>query len=88
MRMNKRTLDRIGGVGSMLTGVGCLWLASTDRQLHQSLWKVWVGMFAILVLNGIAMIWHAQHSAATGGTADKAMGPMRETAVARGSSGV
>jgi uncharacterized protein YjeT (DUF2065 family) len=84
--MNKRKLDRVGGLGSILAGMGCLWLASTDWEMHQSMWQVWVGMCAILVLNGIAMIWHAQRSRAESGKAGKAMGPLAEPAVARGST--
>lgn len=57
--MSKKQLERLGGMGSMGTGVFCVWLAMLDKAEGQSIWVVWVGMAVILVLNGIAMIWHA-----------------------------
>ena len=66
--MTKQRLDRIGGAGCLLIAVGCMWLAFTDREMGQSLWKVWVGMSLLLLVNGIAMLLHAQRA---GGPADR-----------------
>jgi hypothetical protein len=59
----KRSLDRIGGVGCLLISVVCWWLAYNDWSRGISLWKVWVGMSVILIVNGIAMLRYAQRGA-------------------------
>ncbi len=62
--MNKRTLDALGGVGSILCGIVCLWFAQQHSE-QESIWKVWMGFFVLLVLNGIAMIIHSRRSDAS-----------------------
>jgi len=57
--MAKKTLDTWGGVGSMLLGVACVYFAS-EHNHHESIWKVFMGMCGLLLLNGVAMIVHAQ----------------------------
>ncbi len=52
--ITKRTVDRVGGVGSVLVGVVCAAIGYLDWQLGHSLWKVWAVMFVVLVLNGLA----------------------------------
>jgi len=59
--MTKKTLDTWGGVGSILLGLMCIYLADQHSR-HESIWKVWVGMCVLLILNGIAMILHAQRA--------------------------
>ncbi len=54
--ITKRLVDRVGGVGSILVGLGCAWIGRQDWQMEHSLWKVWAVMCVVLVLNGIAMI--------------------------------
>ena len=62
----KRTVDRVGGVGSVLVGVMCAPIGYRDWQLGHSLWKVWVVMFVVLVLNGLAMLRVASRSGVKG----------------------
>jgi hypothetical protein len=56
--MTKRSLDRVGGVGSILAGGMCVWFADQHHR-WESIWNVWVGMAVFLVLNGILMLVHA-----------------------------
>jgi hypothetical protein len=66
--MDKKTLDKWGGVGSMLGGVFCVWLAMQHNQ-HEQMWTVWLITSAVLVLNGIAMLVYSQRSKGSGGHA-------------------
>jgi hypothetical protein len=59
--MTKKALDRWGGVGSIFAGIVCIWFAQQHHE-HESIWKVWVGMCVLLMLNGMAMIVHAQRA--------------------------
>ena len=59
--MTKKTLDTWGGIGSMLLGLVCIWSAQQHNR-NESIWKVWVGMCVLLLLNGVAMIVHAQRT--------------------------
>ncbi len=54
--LNKRTIDTLGGIGSMLASLMCLGIGFWDRQMHHSIWKVWVFAFVVLLLNGFAML--------------------------------
>ena len=56
--MTKNSLDRTGGVGSILAGFMCLWFANQHHH-WESIWKVWIGMCVLLVANGILMLVHA-----------------------------
>jgi hypothetical protein len=56
--MTKNSLDRTGGVGSILAGFMCLWFASQHHH-WESIWKVWIVMCVLLVANGILMLVHA-----------------------------
>jgi len=58
--MSKKMWETAGGVCSILWGLVCGWLAVTDRISGQSIWVVWVVMTFAVVINGVAMIRHAQ----------------------------
>jgi len=57
--MDKRTLDTWGGVGSVVAGVFCVWLARAHNP-HEQMYTVWLITSAVLVLNGIAMLIYAK----------------------------
>lgn len=59
--ITKKTLDTWGGVGSMLMGLVCIYFAS-EHSHHESIWKVFMGMCLLLMLNGVAMIVYAQRA--------------------------
>ncbi len=59
--MTKKTLDTWGGVGSMLVSIVCLYFAEQHR-VHESIWTVWVVMFVLLMLNGVAMVLWARRN--------------------------
>jgi hypothetical protein len=63
--MDKRTLDKWGGVGSMSAGVCCIWLAMQHNS-HEQMYTVWLITCAVLVLNGIAMLLYSQRPKGTG----------------------
>ncbi len=52
----KKTVDTLGGVGSLLASLMCLGIGFWDQGLHHSIWKVWVCVFLVLLVNGIAML--------------------------------
>jgi glucose uptake protein GlcU len=54
--VTKRQVDRVGGVGSILVGIMCAWIAYQDWQKQHSVWKAFAVICVVLVLNGIAMI--------------------------------
>jgi len=56
--MEKRTLDKWGGVGSISAGVCCVWLAMQHHP-DENMYKVWLITCVVLVLNGIAMLIYA-----------------------------
>ncbi len=58
MVLTKKTLETMGGIGSMLTGVMCVGIGVMDYQTGNA-WKIWVIMTVVLVVNGIAMVMHA-----------------------------
>lgn len=68
--VTKRTIDTVGGIGSILTGLACLYLAVQDRELHLSMWRVWVIVCVVLVVNGVLMLMAASRAKRepTGGT--------------------
>jgi len=66
--MTKNQLDRWGGVGSICTGVICIWFAQRHDP-NDYMWKVWLGMTVLLILNGILMLIYAQRSKGSGGHA-------------------
>jgi hypothetical protein len=53
--MTKRQLDIWGGVGSILGGAVCVYFAQQHGS-DESIWKVFMGLCVLLVLNGIAMM--------------------------------
>jgi len=53
--MTKRQLDMWGGVGSIVAGVVCVYFAQQHGS-DESIWKLFMGLCVLLVLNGIAMI--------------------------------
>ena len=53
--MTKRQLDMWGGVGSVIAGIVCVYFAQQHGS-DESIYKVFMGMCVLLVLNGIAMI--------------------------------
>jgi hypothetical protein len=55
--MNFRKLETFGGIGSILTGFGCVWIGYTDFLEGQS-WGIWAIMTLVLIVNGILMIQH------------------------------
>ena len=57
----KQWIDRVGGIGSILTGIMCGMIGWADREAQREIWHVWEFMCGVLVLNGIAMLIHAQH---------------------------
>jgi len=62
--MSKKVWETAGGICSISSGLICGWFAVTDRLNGQSIWTVWVVMTLAVVINGIAMIRHAQKRAA------------------------
>lgn len=65
--MTKRQLDMWGGVGSILAGVVCVYFAQQHGS-DESIWKVFMGLCVLLVLNGIAMILWANRPHKTEGS--------------------
>ena len=59
----KQLIDRVGGVGSIFTGIACGYIGFIDRGLHRTIWEVWAFMCLILIGNGIAMLIHAHRAA-------------------------
>jgi len=59
MGFPKKKLETLGGIGSILTGLMCTGIGVMDFGNGQSIWKVWMVMTFVLVLNGIAMLRHA-----------------------------
>ena len=57
----KQWIDRVGGVGSILTGIMCGVIGWSDREAGRSIWHVWAFMCVLLICNGIAMLIHANH---------------------------
>ena len=53
--MTKRQLDMWGGVGSILAGAVCVYFAQQHGP-DESIYKLFMGLCVLLVLNGIAMI--------------------------------
>ena len=54
--VTKKTVDTLGGIGSILASLMCLGIGFWDRQMHSSIWKVWMAVFVLLLLNGVAML--------------------------------
>ena len=54
--LTKKTVDTFGGIGSLLASLMCLGIGYWDREMHHSIWKVWVCVFVVLLLNGVAML--------------------------------
>ena len=54
--ITKKTVDTLGGIGSVLASLMCLGIGFWDRQMHASIWKVWMIVFLLLLLNGVAML--------------------------------
>ena len=54
--LTKKRMDTLGGIGSLLASLMCLGIGSWDRRMHLSIWKVWVFVFVVLLLNGFAML--------------------------------
>jgi len=67
--MTKKTLDTWGGVGSILAGIVCVYFAQ-EHHRSEPIWKVFMGLCVLLVLNGIAMILYAWRSKASGARPD------------------
>ncbi len=61
-KLTKKSLEGYGGILSILTGFGCVALAVMDEQAGQSMWRVWVIMSLVLVVNGIAMIHNSRRN--------------------------
>jgi hypothetical protein len=59
-RVTKKTLEILGGIGSILMGLACAGLSVFDAQNNRSMSVVWIGMSVLLVVNGIAMQLHAR----------------------------
>ncbi len=76
--MTKNTLDRTGGVGSILAGFMCLWFANQHHH-WESIWKVWVGMCVLLVANGILMLIHASRQGGLPAVAHDLLHPGNKT---------
>jgi hypothetical protein len=79
MEFPKKKLETLGGIGSILTGLMCTGIGVMDFGNGQSIWKVWVVMTVVLVLNGIAMLRHAAKRVEE----DTAAGPLHRAARAR-----
>jgi uncharacterized protein YjeT (DUF2065 family) len=56
--MTKRTLDKFGGIGSMLCGLVCVYFAQ-QHDSSEPIWKIYMGFCVLLVLNGIAMVLYS-----------------------------
>jgi len=63
--MSKKTWEAAGGICSMLSSLICGWFAVTDKINGESIWTVWVLMTLAVLINGIAMIRHAQKRVVT-----------------------
>ncbi len=59
MNWPKKRLETLGGIGSILTGFLCTVIGFTDFREQESGYRIWFVMFAVLVLNGFAMLRHA-----------------------------
>jgi hypothetical protein len=59
--MRKKTIDTLGGVGSILAGGSCLVLAMRHNS-YDDMFKVWIGMFLLLLANGFLMLIQANRS--------------------------
>ena len=59
MNWPKKRLETLGGIGSILTGILCTVIGVVDLREQASGYRIWFVMFAVLVLNGIAMLRHA-----------------------------
>ncbi len=53
---SKRTVDRVGGAGSILAGLACAVLGWMDFRGGHNTWKAWPIVAIVLLLNGIAML--------------------------------
>jgi hypothetical protein len=62
--VTRRGVDRVGGVGSILVGFFCAWMAYRDFVVQHSLWKVEALMAIVLIVNGLAMLRYASRSTA------------------------
>ena len=63
--MNKKVLDVLGGVGSLLGAVLCIYFA-LSHDIHDAMWKVWIVFCVLLALNGAAMLIHANRATRDG----------------------
>ena len=68
--MTKKTLDTLGGIGSIAAGFVCVWFAA-QHSYHESIWKVWIAFCLLLVVNGILMIVHAKRQGGLPGIAQE-----------------
>jgi uncharacterized protein YjeT (DUF2065 family) len=68
--MTKNQLDKWGGVGSVAAGVMCVWFAQRHDP-NDYMWKVWLVMCVLLVLNGIAMLVYANRPKGPGKPVDR-----------------
>jgi hypothetical protein len=76
MGMNKRTLDTLGGLGSILAGLGCVGMALIHDPAEQ-MYAVWLGVSVLLVANGILMLVHAQRKGGVPGLAKDMLQPLK-----------
>ena len=67
--MTKRTLDTWGGVGSIIAGVVCVYFAQQHHH-GETIWKVFMGLCLLLLLNGISMIVYAWRAKGPGARQD------------------
>ena len=56
--MTKKTLDMLGGVGSLLGSLLSIYFAQS-HDTHESMWTVWLVFSVLLALNGVAMLIYA-----------------------------
>jgi hypothetical protein len=75
--MSKKVWETAGGVCSILSSSICGGFAVTDRINGQSIWVVWVLMTFAVVINGIAMIRHAQKRVGGTSSAQRVQGVAR-----------
>jgi UDP-N-acetylmuramyl pentapeptide phosphotransferase/UDP-N-acetylglucosamine-1-phosphate transferase len=59
-RLTKKSLEILGGIGSILMGLVCAGLSFQARLENRNMWKVYAIMSVLLVINGIAMQLHAR----------------------------
>jgi hypothetical protein len=76
--MTKQTLDRVGGTGSILAGIMCIWFA-IQHHSWESMRDVWVGMCVLLVVNGILMLVHASRHGGLPAVARDLLQPANKT---------